>query len=295
MFCKEVVSIDGKQLAYIRTTTWKEDIVLFFHGFCGSKGYFPEIEGNDTCVVSFDRPGVGESSVEKGYSMESFLMKVHEVLKQHHVSSISVIGHSAGGYYAQVFAQMYPKEVKSLSLISSMIPLNCLTTKRLVTGQWKFIVMLSLRFKRFSRFYFKKMASGISNGYEKQLASNMKTLHPVEKQYMENNQNMIKDAVLNAVANEGAGVCYDAYALCQKREDLSISKEIPVYVWHGVEDTTTPLSYIKYFQSKYSVKAEHVINNVGHMLYLPYWKDIIAEVTRNTPSEETGIPAGGFA
>ena len=75
------------------------------------------------------------------------------------------------------------------------------------------------------------------------------------------------------------GVCYDAYALCQKRKDLSISKEIPVYVWHGVEDKTIPLSYIKYFQSKYSVKAEHVIDNIGHMLYLPYWKAIIAEAT----------------
>ena len=211
--------------------------------------------------------------------MESFLIKVHEVLKMHQVRSIRVIGHSAGGYYAQVFAQMYPEEVKSLSLISSMIPINSQMTKSLVTGQWKFIVLLSLRFKRFSRFYFKKMASGISNEYEKQLASNMKTLLPIEKQYMEDNHDMIKDAVLKAVANKGAGVCYDAYALCQKRDDLSISKEIPVYVWHGVEDKTIPLSYTKYFQSKYSVKAEHVIDNVGHMLYLPYWKAIIAEAT----------------
>lgn len=74
------------------------------------------------------------------------------------------------------------------------------------------------------------MASGINKGYEKQLDSNMKKLLPVEKQFMEENHDMIKTAVLNAVANDGAGVCYDAYALCQKRDDLTISRDIPVYV-----------------------------------------------------------------
>jgi pimeloyl-ACP methyl ester carboxylesterase len=276
---KEIVHGNGKQLAYVRTNDWKDDIILFFHGFCGSKEYFPDID-SAACIVSFDRPGIGESEVEQYYSMEGFLTNVYEVLKEHHVNSVRMIGHSAGGYYAQLFAQMYPDVVKSLSLVSSMVPLNCPATKGIVKGQWKFIVLLSLRFKWFSRFYFKKMASGINKGYEKQLASNMKRLLPVERQFMEGNHDMIKTAVLNAVANDGAGVCYDAYALCQKRDDLTISQNIPVYVWHGSEDTTTPLSFVEFFRSRYSVKAEHIIDHVGHMLYLPCWREIIEDVIR---------------
>lgn len=280
MLYKEIEKRNGKQLAYVRTNDWKKDIILFFHGFCGSKEYFPDMDFDDeTCIVSFDRPGVGESTVEKDYSMESFLKDVYEVLKVHHVRSIRVIGHSAGGYYAQVFTQMYPKEVKSLSLVSSMIPLNSPSTRKLLKGQWKFIAILSLRFKRFSRFYFRKMASGIIHGYEKQLASNMETLPPIEKQFMEENHDMIKNAVLNAVANEGAGVCYDAYALCQKREKVSIPKSIPVFVWHGAQDMTTPISFTAFFKSVYFVKEEHIIDNAGHMLYLPYWEKIIEEAT----------------
>lgn len=34
------------------------------------------------------------------------------------------MGHSAGGYYAQLYAELYPSKIKSLSLLSSMIPLN---------------------------------------------------------------------------------------------------------------------------------------------------------------------------
>ena len=221
--------------------------------------------------------------------MESFLTDVHEVLMEHLVSSVSVIGHSAGGYYAQVFAQMYPKEVKSLSLVSSMIPLNSPSTRKLVKGQWKFIAILSLRFKRFSRLYFRKMASGIIQGYEKRLASNMEKLLPMEKQFMEENHDMIKNAVLNAVANEGAGVCYDAHAMCQKREEVSIPNDIPVFVWHGAEDTTIPISFTEFFKSAYFVKEEHIIDDAGHMLYLPYWKEIIEEATRQSKNGKSQI------
>ena len=283
MFFKETEQLNGKKLSYIRTSDWKEDIILFFHGFCGSKGYFPDLEfEGDPCIVSFDRPGVGESSVDEYHTMESFLTNAHDILKKHKVSTVRVIGHSAGGYYAQVFAEMYPEIVKSLSLLSSMIPLNCPKTKELVKGNWSSIVNLSLKHKRFSRFYFKKMAKGINKKYEKQLAANMKTLFPQEKEFMEKNHDMVKDVVIAAVANDGAGVCHDAYALCLERAEVKIPKGIQVYVWQGTKDTTVPPSFTDYFKNEYAVKEIHMIENIGHMLYLPYWEEIVNEARSNT-------------
>ncbi|MDE7283195.1 MAG: alpha/beta hydrolase [Lachnospiraceae bacterium] len=279
MINNEVVNIDGKQLAYVRLNEWRDEIILFFHGFTGSKEYFPRIQGKDKCILSFDRPGVGESSVVEYYSMENFLANIYEVLKSHNVTSVKAVGHSAGGYYAQLFAQMYPEIVKSLSLISSMVPLNCPKTKKIVNGQWKFISFLSLKAKKISRFYFSQMAKSIKKDYEKQLAQNLSTLPEIEKNFMEENPQMIKNAILNAVANEGLGVCYDAYALCQKREEVKISSNIPVYIWHGTEDTTIPISFIEYFESEYAVKQVHKLEQVGHMLYLPYWNEILKEIS----------------
>lgn len=111
----------------------------------------------DACIISFDRPGVGESALSEYYSMEEFLGNVYKILKQHNVVSVNVIGHSAGGYYAQVFSHLYPDFVKTLSLLSSMVPLNCSKTKSIVKGQWKFINLLSLKAKNLSKFYFKMM------------------------------------------------------------------------------------------------------------------------------------------
>lgn len=277
MIYYEKANIKGRQLSYIRCNDWSEDSILFFHGYIGSKEFFPKEDTLDKCILSFDRPGVGESSVVEYYAMEDFLVDVYEVLKTHKVSSVKLIGHSAGGYYAQLFSQMYPDIISSLSLISSVIPLNCPKTKGLVNNQWKFITLLSLRAKKFSRFYFKQMAKGITKHYDKQLTQNMKVLPKIEKQFMEENYELAKNAIIKAVANEGSGVCFDSFALCQKRDAPVISKNIPVYIWHGIEDTTIPISFIKYFEENYSIKQVHKIENAGHMLYLPYWNEIIKE------------------
>lgn len=280
MLYNEYAKTGEKQLAYIRQNEWNNDVILFFHGFTGSKGYFPELSDNENCIISFDRPGVGESSVIEYYSMEDFLKNVYNVLKSHDVKTVRIIGHSAGGYYAQVFTEMFPEIVRSLSLVSSMIPLNCPKTKKKVNFFWKFISFLSLKAKGFSRNYFRKMSRSIQKEYEKQLAANMKTISDIERKIMEENPELIKSSTLNAVANGGAGVCYDAYALCQKREKVEISENIPIFIWQGTADDMVPVSFLDYYKSEYKIKEIHLIENVGHMLYLPYWSDIIEEISR---------------
>ncbi len=83
---------------------------------------------------------------------------------------------------------------------------------------------------------------------------------------MEENPELIKSSTLNAVANDGAGVCYDAYALCQKREKVDISENIPIYIWQGTADDMVPVSFLDYYKAEYKIKEIHMIENVGHIL-----------------------------
>ena len=64
MLYKETAEIGGKKLAFVRQNDWSEDVILFFHGFCGSKEYFPELPDVKDCIISFDRPGVGDSDTD---------------------------------------------------------------------------------------------------------------------------------------------------------------------------------------------------------------------------------------
>lgn len=67
MLYSETYSTGGMQLSYVRLGEWSRDVILFFHGFTGSKEYFPDTEKCRKCIVSFDRPGVGGSSVVPYY------------------------------------------------------------------------------------------------------------------------------------------------------------------------------------------------------------------------------------
>lgn len=40
MIHNEFKIVQGKKVAYIRYNDWREEVILFFHGFTGSKGLF---------------------------------------------------------------------------------------------------------------------------------------------------------------------------------------------------------------------------------------------------------------
>lgn len=280
MMNAEAVNSGENRLAFTRIGEWNTEVVLFFHGFLGSRNYFPDYEYDGKCILSFDRPGIGDSSLTGPYAMEDFLAQVRAVLADHGVTAVRLIGHSAGGYYAQVFASMYPELVRSLSLVSSAIPLNMPGTLRFGGAKWRTVAFLLQHCKRFSRFFIRKMATAIRQDYDAQLADNLKTLPDKERAYIESHPEQIKRAILEAVTHDGEGAFLDASALSRRRKELRISPDIPVYFWHGTADQTVSVAVLKYFQKACSVREVHRIDGAGHMLYLPCWPDIFAEATK---------------
>lgn len=271
--------VNNKKISYARYgSEWKETAILFFHGFTGSKNYIPDIEElSDTCIISFDRPGIGESDVWDYYTMEEFFIGVNTVLEHHGVKKVHLIGHSAGGYYAQVYAQNNPDKVEALSLVSSMVPYNCQETKSIINSEIKRNNFLTLHLKAISKYFFKKAAQGITKNFDSQFEGMLKTVSNKERTYINDNYELVKNAIISAVKNDGKGIYYDAYALCQKRDKVCINCSIPVFIWNGAKDDTTPVSYAEYLAKKYDAKELHIIDDVGHMMYLLYWKEIVLE------------------
>lgn len=279
MIFEETFENNNKQISYIRYGEWTETVILFFHGFTGSKRYIPENGSNrGICILSFDRPGVGKSDIEEYYQMESFLNHINAVLENKNIEYVHLIGHSAGGCYAQLFAELYPQKIKTMSLLSSMIPLNTPNSKRILGIQWKIIKFIALHAKKFSKLYFSKMADNIIKNYDKQFKRNLKNISEKERCFMCENFNLIKNAIINSAANNGLGMYYDVYALCQERECSQLKNTFPIFIWNGTDDNTTPISFAKHLSRQYSTAKLHIVENMGHMLYLPYWEKILEEI-----------------
>lgn len=279
MIFEETFKKNNKQISYIRYGEWTKKIILFFHGFTGSKRFIPEKEiSSGICILSFDRPGIGKSDIEEYYKMESFLNHINSVLADKNIESVHLIGHSAGGYYAQLYAELYPSKIKSLSLLSSMIPLNSPNTQKILNMQWKIIKFITLHAKRFSKFYFRKMAEDIIKNYDQQFERNLKNISEKERCFMCENFDLIKNAIINSTANNGLGMYYDAYALSQMRECPQQKNAFPVFIWNGTDDNITPISFAQYLNKQYNTTKLHIIENMGHMLYLPCWDKILEEI-----------------
>ena len=96
--------------------------VILEAGFGGTAEAWAKVQpevARFTRVVSYDRAGLGKSDPgPRPRTAARIARELHDALKASRVPPPYVlVGHSAGGAYARVFAHMYPKEVAGLILI----------------------------------------------------------------------------------------------------------------------------------------------------------------------------------
>ena len=101
----------------------KGPAIVLLHGFLESLTMWerltPILSTNKT-VVTIDFPGFGKSGVvDTVHSMELMANIVDQIIKLHSLETISIIGHSMGGYVALAYCEIYPTSVENLILLNS--------------------------------------------------------------------------------------------------------------------------------------------------------------------------------
>lgn len=96
---------------------------VLLHGFLESSTMWakliPEIAERHT-VISLDFPGHGKSDcIAKEHTMELMAEVVHALLSHLRISTVTMMGHSMGGYVALAFAEKYDEKLQKLVLLNS--------------------------------------------------------------------------------------------------------------------------------------------------------------------------------
>lgn len=272
----------SRKLSYLCYGDTNENTVIFFHGFGSSaSSIHPDPKVLDEYNIRFfaiNRPGYGDSDLSLKYSMEDFADMVNELLIAKGLQKVSVIGWSAGGLYGQVFTDKYPEKVTSLNLISSAIPLNSKETKKILPSNWKIISNMNKYMPFLTKVYFKGLSKKLANYLEQVIQESIQQM--VEEDRKVATDPVMKSAIIKGAKesyhNKGAGIYYDALALCKRVNDPS--KPIPnvkVNIWQGDKDTVWTPETSSYLRDKYSHSTYSLINNEGHLLYLAHWDKII--------------------
>jgi pimeloyl-ACP methyl ester carboxylesterase len=101
----------------------KGPAIVLLHGFLESLTMWerltPILSTNNTVVV-IDLPGFGKSGVvDTVHSMELMANIVNQIITLHSFETISIIGHSMGGYVGLAYCEIYPTFTKNLILLNS--------------------------------------------------------------------------------------------------------------------------------------------------------------------------------
>lgn len=98
--------------------------IVLLHGFPEDGELWAEIWATlaeQFTVIVPDLPGSGESTWDsENITIEQMAESVHEVMKQEHLETVVIAGHSMGGYTAIAFAEMYPECLQGLSMVHSL-------------------------------------------------------------------------------------------------------------------------------------------------------------------------------
>lgn len=96
--------------------------VLLLHGGPGVPMDFSDIAeplSRKYQVIIFEQRGTGRSPVSGGaYSIEEYIQDIDAVAQHFGVEKIHIFGHSWGGLYAQIYAEIKPQRVLSMFLSS---------------------------------------------------------------------------------------------------------------------------------------------------------------------------------
>ena len=112
---------NDKSISY-RTSGSGPGVVLL-HGFLeNNEMWFPieEILNENFTTLAIDLPGHGKSEVlGETHSMESIADIVRALLEHLGIETVSIIGHSMGGYVALAFLEQHHKMVRQVILLNS--------------------------------------------------------------------------------------------------------------------------------------------------------------------------------
>lgn len=278
MVCCESTTKNGKVITFTRYGEWTEVCCLFFHGFLASSDFLPpDADRAGACVLSFDRPGVGQSDLIGEYGMEDFFAIISGVLEEHGVKEVHVFGHSAGGCYAQVFAEQNPDITRSVTLLSSLIPLNCGETEHLMTRDLRKRRFFITRCRPIARLYFLITSSVVNRRVDKIISDRIDQMSDPEQEIYRKHKDIYRNAELMSVTKKGKGAYYDAIALFSARSHPVISGDIPVYVWNGDRDQTTTVKFAEYLSKTYNAKRLHIIPGGTHMMFFAVWHEASEE------------------
>lgn len=267
----------GATLSYREIGDRTAETFLFLPGLGSSSASLPlAVIPDDVRVIAVDRPGYATSSA-RSYRATEFADDLAEFCSLLGLPPLHLVGHSAGGLHAEVFARRFPRRVRSLSRVSSAPPFRSLSGDAPLSTHWARIRRSVLSRPRATRAAFAAQ-SLLALAPQHALDVGLRDAALADREVAR--QDGVRPGLVRSVregwARSGRGVFDDAVALMQPIDVRPRDPDHPVLLWHGDADTVFPADVLSLNQALYTRPEVHLLPGLGHLAYLSCWHEITA-------------------
>jgi pimeloyl-ACP methyl ester carboxylesterase len=271
---------DGRQLAYQDAPAATGVPVLFFHGLPSCRITRPEEAASAELgvrVISFDRPGFGQSDAKPGRSLLDIVDDVTALLDHLKLGKVLVAAPSGGGPSALALAYRAPERVRAVATIGAVAPLD-------EPG-----ALAGITFERRVGFWLARHAPGVLRrmmsrrvGSDVQAFFARYTRHnpPVDQAILARAE--VRDMFLASFA-ESLRPGIDAFAwevqLAARPWGFRLSElRVPVTVWHGGLDNSIPPVMGERLAAAIPGAEFRFLPEESHLFFLSRWREILGNL-----------------
>lgn len=288
---KSVRAADGRRLAYAEYGDPSGRPVFFFQGTPSSRLWqHPDesIAANvGARIIRVDRPGFGRSDFQRGRSLLDWAADVARVADALDVDRFPVVGVSGGGPYVAACAHALPDRVTAGSMVGAAGPIDApgatgrMTPLRklgllgarhapplLRAGMW--LIGPSRDPERF----FERFTAGFPHR-DRELLARPEVRSNLIQSYGE------------AVRQGNHGFAHEVGLFAKPWGFALRDIRIPMFIWHGARDTSTPIEMARYMAKEIPSCTTHFLPDAGHFVVLDHYAEILHEVLA-VPSSPIG-------
>lgn len=271
---------DGRRLAYQDAPVAKGLPVLFLHGLPSCRLTRPDEAVSADLgarVISFDRPGFGQSDEKPRRRLLDVVDDVKALLDHLGIDKAYVAAPSGGGPPALALAHGAPERIRALALMGAAAPLDGPGALQGITFERRLGFWLARHAPSILRWI---MSRRVGGGMQAFFARYTKHNPPVDQAILARPE--IREMFL-ASFTESLRNGVDAFAwevqLAAGSWGFGLSEiRVPVAVWHGGLDNSVPPVMGKRIAATIPGAELHILPEESHLFFLSRWREILADL-----------------
>lgn len=245
---------DGRKLAYMEYGQADGYPILLFHGTPGSRFWFLDDDEQakelGICLIALDRPGFGASDPKPDRTLLSWADDVAEAVRCWELEAYSVLGVSGGGPYAAACAYRRLRGLRSAAMVASVAPFVNGKPPKTMSRPNRIAFWLSRHAPWLLRGVFAgqiKLMDKQPDKFKQSLKTGNSHLPDWDRSFIQTDE-QIEGMMLHLreAHRQGPDETVREQVLVSKPWGFALSDiQIPVYVFHGKEDTMAPFAAIQ--------------------------------------------------